>query len=65
MKRIPLTTKGVADVLGVTPETVRRLNRTGKLTARRTSTNFRLFDPGGVQRLARERQAQRAAAKRK
>lgn len=56
---------GVADagrVLGVGPQRVRNLERDGRLPALRTVGGVRLFRRADVERLAREREASRAAA---
>ncbi len=45
----------VAQRLGVSAERVRRLERTGRLTARRTETGIRLFDRLSVERFVQAR----------
>lgn len=50
----------VAARLGVTPTTVRLMEKNGKLrTAARTARGVRLFDSQEVERLLREREASR------
>ena len=44
-------------ILNVVPDTVRHLERTGRLRAVKTSRGVRLFDRSDVERLARERAA--------
>lgn len=53
-----LTTGEVALACGVSPETVRLWERTGKLQARKTARGLRLFDRHEVERLARQREIQ-------
>jgi excisionase family DNA binding protein len=55
-----LLTSEAARVLGVTPDTVRRLERLGKLPAKKTARGVRLFARDDVERLAQERQAREA-----
>jgi excisionase family DNA binding protein len=57
-----LLTNEAARVLGVSPQTVRVLERTGRLPALRTEGGVRLFDRRDVERLAREREERRSAA---
>jgi excisionase family DNA binding protein len=54
----PLLTSEVARELKVAPDTVRRLERLGKLPALKTAQGVRLFDRRDVERLARERALQ-------
>ena len=54
--RTLLLTSEVARLLRVTPETVRRWERTGSLSARKTATGVRLFDLGEVKRFTRRRE---------
>ncbi len=54
-----LLTKEVAFRLGVSEVTVRVWERQGKLSAQRASGGVRLFDADEIDRLAREREAQR------
>ncbi len=54
--RTLLLTSEVARLLSVTPETVRRWERTGSLSARKTATGVRLFDLGEVERFTRRRE---------
>jgi DNA-binding transcriptional MerR regulator len=50
-----LLTSEVARLLKVTPDSVRRLERLGKLPARKTASGVRLFARHDVERVARER----------
>ena len=52
-----LLTNEAAQVLGVSPETVRLWERAGRLPATKTATGVRLFNRSDVERLARERRA--------
>ena len=52
-----LLTSDAAYILKVAPDTVRYLERTGRLRAWKTSRGVRLFDKRDVDRLALERQA--------
>ena len=52
-----LLTSDAAYILKVTPDTVRYLERTGRLRALKTSRGVRLFNREDVERLAREREA--------
>jgi DNA-binding transcriptional MerR regulator len=56
-----LETADVARILNITPATVRQLEQKGALAAERTVSGTRLFDQSDVERLARERAAQRKA----
>lgn len=49
-----LTVGQAAEVLGKHANTVRNYAREGKLMAHRDYRNYRLFDPGDVERLRRE-----------
>jgi excisionase family DNA binding protein len=53
----PLLTNEVARILDVSADTVRHLERMGRLPALRTSGGVRLFNRCDVERLARERRA--------
>jgi DNA-binding transcriptional MerR regulator len=57
-----LTVADASRILGVVPDTVRYLERVGKLQAQRTSSGWRLFDRRDVERLRRQRE-QAAASK--
>jgi len=59
----PILTGEVARLLGLSCEMVRFLERTGQLSATRTTRGVRLFDRGDVERLARERQGRRSAGR--
>lgn len=50
-----LLTGDVARILEVSAETVRHLNRIGRLPALKTERGVRLFDRRDVERVARER----------
>ena len=52
----------VAEVLGCTPANVRALERAGRLRAERTKTGVRIFRVEDVERLAAEREQQKANA---
>ena len=52
-----LLTNDAAYILKVAPDTVRYLEKTGRLPALKTSGGVRLFDKKDVERLAREREA--------
>ena len=54
-----LTVSGVGQILGLTPEAVRVLERKGKLPAVRTTGGIRLFRASDVERLRAERQDKR------
>ncbi len=54
-----MLTGEAARILGCSPETVRRLERLGQLTAQRTESGVRLFDRRDVEHLAQERRARR------
>jgi len=54
-----LETFDAAKILNVTPNTVRDLERRGRLPAERTASGTRLFKQADVERLAAERAAQR------
>jgi excisionase family DNA binding protein len=56
-----LLTNDVARILGVSPETVRLLERLGRLPALKTERGVRLFDRRDVERLAREREERRTS----
>jgi excisionase family DNA binding protein len=58
---VPLLTSEVAQILQVSEATVRLWESGGRLHARRTARGVRLFDRADVERLAREREARRAA----
>jgi len=53
-----LSVAEVAKMLDRTPDAVRAMERKGRLRAMRTRSGLRLFDPGDVLNLARERHAQ-------
>lgn len=57
-----LTVADVSRILGVVPDTVRYMEKVGKLPAQRTSSGWRLFDPKDVERLRREREKAAADA---
>jgi len=57
MKKPFLQTKGVARLLDLTPDGVRKMEKAGVLRAERTDSNTRLFDRAEVEKLARERKA--------
>jgi DNA-binding transcriptional MerR regulator len=52
-------TSQVARRLGLSSESVRMLERRGRLPATKTATGTRLFDPVDVEREARRRERQR------
>jgi len=52
-----LQTKDAARLLDLTPDMVRRMERSGQLKADRTTGNTRLFERSDVEKLARERKA--------
>lgn len=52
-----LLTNDAARYLGVSPQTIRVWQRTGKLQALKTARGVRLFSRTDVERLARERRA--------
>ncbi len=54
-----LSSADAARVLGVVPATVRQMERSGRLPARRTVGGMRLFRREDVERLARERAGDR------
>ena len=56
MQAAPLLTSQVANILGVSSETVRQLENRGQLKALKTAGGVRLFDPEEVQRFARSRE---------
>lgn len=56
-----MTTGEVAHRLGVSADTVRWLDRIGRLVAARTQTGVRLFDRRDVEALARERANRKAS----
>ena len=58
----PLLTNEAAQLLGVSPETVRQWERTGRLPAMKTLGGVRLFNRCDVERLAQSRGAKPAAA---
>ena len=51
----PLLTSEVARIGGVSSETVRLWERTGRLQAERTASGVRLFSRAAVERIARQR----------
>lgn len=55
-----LTPADAARLLGVVPATVRQMALSGRLPALRTESGMRLFRREDVERLAAEREAQRA-----
>jgi excisionase family DNA binding protein len=57
----PVLTNEAAVILGVSAETVRFWERTGRLPAVKTSGGVRLFNRCDIERLASEREAKRAA----
>ena len=57
---VPLTVGDVARRLNVSEDTVRSLERSGRLPATKTSAGWRLFDPGDVAKFAKAREAKRA-----
>ena len=56
-RTMKLLTKGAGDVLNLSADMVRKLERQGKLKAERTADGTRLFDPKDVDKLAKERAA--------
>jgi len=60
---VPLTVGDVARRLNVSEDTVRSLERSGRLPATKTSAGWRLFDPGDVERLARDRERRQKQAR--
>jgi excisionase family DNA binding protein len=56
-----LQTSEVARLLNVTPDSVRRLERLGKLPAQKTARGVRLFARADVDRVVSERQVERDA----
>lgn len=54
-----LTSAGASRLLGVTPATVRQMERRGELKALRAN-GIRLFRKADVERLAKRRQARRS-----
>ena len=52
-----ILTSDAAYILKVAPDTVRYLERTGRLPALKTSRGVRLFNKEDVERLARQREA--------
>ncbi len=54
-----LSSADAARLLGVVPATVRQMERSGRLPARRTTGGIRLFRQEDVERLARERAGDR------
>lgn len=54
-----LSSADAARLLGVVPATVRSMERSGRLPARRTAGGIRLFRQEDVERLARERAGER------
>jgi excisionase family DNA binding protein len=59
--KIPLLTIEVARILQLAPETVRLMERRGRLHAVKTARGVRLFDREEVERFARERERRRTA----
>jgi excisionase family DNA binding protein len=57
----PLLTNEVAQLLAVSPDTVRCWERAGRLPARKTEGGVRLFDRRVVERFALERKRQTVA----
>ncbi len=57
-----IQTGTASQILGISPSAVQLLERTGKLTARRTDRGVRLFRRADVERFAHERERRRAAA---
>ena len=55
-----MLTHEAALALGVTPVTVRHMERRGELQAERTESGVRLFDRDAVMRLAEQRAAKKA-----
>jgi excisionase family DNA binding protein len=53
----PVQTTEAARILHVSAETVRSLERTGRLRALRTRNGVRIFDRPDVERIAKEREA--------
>ncbi len=54
-----LRTSDAAKILGITPEYVRQLERTGKLPAFKTVGGYRVFDIEEVKTFAAEREKQK------
>lgn len=59
-----MLTGDVAKRLDCGPDYVRRLERTGRLRARRTAGGVRIFDSSDVERLAADRQLRAATRSR-
>ncbi len=57
----PILTNEAARILGVSPDTVRFLERTGRLPAVKIGRGVRLFDRAIVIRVARQRERRQAA----
>ena len=59
VKKSYLTVKEVADLLGVTPLTLRNWDKSGKLKAYRNPiNNYRIYKPGDVELLLRKIETQ-------
>ncbi len=55
----PITTYEASQILGTTPDNVRRMARLGQLPIALTTRNGRLYERAAIQRLAAERNAHR------
>jgi len=59
VKKSYLTVKEVADLLGVTPLTLRNWDKSGKLKAYRNPiNNYRIYKPGDIELLLRKIETQ-------
>lgn len=58
-----LTVSDAARILGLSRDMVRVLTQKGQLAARRAANGYHLYRRGDVEQLARDRAAQRSAAK--
>ena len=59
VKKSYLTVKEVADLLGVTPLTLRNWDKSGKLKAHRNLiNNYRIYKPGDIELLLRKIETQ-------
>ena len=58
-----LLTRDAARILDITPHGVRAMTQRGVLQCERTPSGDRIFRRGDVEKLARERQAQRRSPK--
>lgn len=57
----PMLTSEVADLLGVSPDRVRQLEREGVLLTARTTTGVRIFNRAEVVVVAADREAKKVA----